>query len=148
MTGNPETQENRRFPASGTPGTRGTPDFDNAGRNERPAPEAADLTAACEARSDTLAGAFDAPDVLADRAAVAAEAPGTVAPPGIPPADAMVEALAEAMAANPAHRITNRETAMAYFRGMARNRLAMANDPMRRGLLLGTMKGGGHDQRR
>jgi hypothetical protein len=48
----------------------------------------------------------------------------------------MVKALAEAMAANPAHRITDRDKAMAYFRSMARRRLAATNDRLARGLLV------------
>jgi hypothetical protein len=39
----------------------------------------ATMRAACEARTPALAGAFDASDVLADRVAVAAEAPGSPA---------------------------------------------------------------------
>lgn len=39
------------------------------------------------------------------------------------PTEAEVEALAEALAANPAHRITDRDIAMRYFRATARNRL-------------------------
>ena len=98
------------------------------------APDLAALAAACEARGPVLAGAFDAPDVAADHAAVAAEAPVPVI--ADPPADAIVQALAEAMAANPAHRATNRETAMACFRAEARRRLAATNDPVARGLLV------------
>jgi hypothetical protein len=41
--------------------------------------------------------------------------------------DDLVEQMAEAMAANPVYRITNRETAMEYFRALARNRLVAAN---------------------
>jgi hypothetical protein len=37
--------------------------------------------------------------------------------------DREVERMAEAMAANPIYRITNRETAMAYFRANALTRL-------------------------
>jgi hypothetical protein len=39
------------------------------------------------------------------------------------PLDREVERMAEAMAANPVYRITNRETAMAYFRANALTRL-------------------------
>jgi hypothetical protein len=46
--------------------------------------------------------------------------------PTVPVAD-LVEQMAEAMAANPVYRITNLETAMEYFRGVARNRLAAAS---------------------
>ena len=53
------------------------------------------------------------------------------------PLAVMVEAMAEAMAANPVYRITNREKAMDYFRGVARNRLAATEDPLARGLMLG-----------
>jgi hypothetical protein len=49
----------------------------------------------------------------------------------------MVEALAEALARTPGQRITDPVKAMEYFRSEARRRLAMTNDPMARGLLLG-----------
>jgi hypothetical protein len=48
------------------------------------------------------------------------------------PTEAEVEALAEAMISNPIYRITNRETAMAYFRANALTRLSAPNDPMAR----------------
>ncbi len=88
-----------------------------------------------------LAGAYSAPDVLADRAAIAAEVEGTMPSPLPPPVD-IVEALAQALAnraeATPGVRfIGGREAAMPYFRGQARNRLSSTNDPMARGLLLG-----------
>jgi hypothetical protein len=57
--------------------------------------------------------------------------------PVIPLTD-LVERMAEAMAANPVYRITNREAAMAYFRANALTRLSATNDPMARGLLLGS----------
>ena len=106
-----------------------------------PAPVFAELAGACETRTAALAGAYDAPDALDDRAAIAAEVPGTVASPSIPAAD-MVGALALALAdraeASGAVRFNGgREAAMHYFRGQARNRLAATNDPMARGLLLG-----------
>jgi hypothetical protein len=44
----------------------------------------------------------------------------------LPCAD-LVEQMAEAMAANPVYRITDKEAAMAYFRGVPRNRLAAAS---------------------
>lgn len=98
-------------------------------------PDLAALRAACEVRSEALAGAFDAPDIAADHAAVAAEAPDAVAPPFIPPAD-MVEALAEAMAApRPWQRVTDLDKARTYFVAQARRRLA-ALDPLARGLLV------------
>jgi hypothetical protein len=78
-------------------------------------------------------------DVAADRVAVAADVwtPDRPAPhPTNPPAD-MVEALAEALARTPGQRITDPVKAMEYFRSEARRRLAMTNDPMARGLLLG-----------
>jgi hypothetical protein len=46
-----------------------------------------------------------------------------MAPPAIPVAD-LVDRMAEAMAVNPVYRITDMEAAMAYFRGVASNRLA------------------------
>ncbi|HUY05082.1 MAG TPA: hypothetical protein VMV33_17530 [Rhodocyclaceae bacterium] len=98
-------------------------DFSENVASEAAPPVLAALRAAYTARATASIGAFDAADVLADRAAVAAEALGTAMPTSIPPAD-LVDALAEAMAANPVHRITNHEEAMRYFRGMARNRLA------------------------
>jgi hypothetical protein len=67
-----------------------------------------------------------------------------------PDAD-MVAMMAEAMAANPAHRITDHGKAMHYFRAQAIRRLALTNDPMVRGLLLGWEQhsqragGGGRD---
>jgi hypothetical protein len=48
-----QAEETGHFPATGTRRTRGTRDFDNAGRNERSAPDAA-LAAACEARRDAI----------------------------------------------------------------------------------------------
>jgi hypothetical protein len=53
------------------------------------------------------------------------------------PDDEWVEAMAEALAANPVHRITNRETAMPYFRGRALAMLDAIPDPYARGLMLG-----------
>jgi hypothetical protein len=47
-----------------------------------------------------------------------------------------VEAMADALAANP-YTITNRDTAMPYFRGRALAMLAATPDPYARGLLLG-----------
>jgi hypothetical protein len=64
------------------------------------------------------AGFYDAADVRADRAAVAADAPVLV----IAPLAGMLEALAEAMA---------------YFRSEAHRRLSLTNHPLARGLLLG-----------
>jgi hypothetical protein len=83
-----------------------------------------------------LAGACCAPDVLADRAAIAAEVPGRTAAPSIPPAD-MVERLAVAMAVpRPWQRIEGDPApALAYFRGQARRRLD-ALDGLARGLLV------------
>lgn len=70
------------------------------------------LASACEARAEALAGAFDRPDVQADRAAIAAEELSAVPPPvSAPPAD-MVEALAEAVAWQPGQRITDPVKAM------------------------------------
>jgi hypothetical protein len=46
--------------------------------------------------------------------------------PTISAAD-LVGQMAEAMAANPVYRITNRGAAMAYFRGVALNRLAASS---------------------
>lgn len=145
VTGSPETQDNRHFPASVTRGTSGTRENDDAGRNERPATEAADLTAACEARAEALAGAHADIDVRADRAAIAAEEPSGT-PPRVtaPPAD-MVEALAQALSRQPGHQITDPVKAMEYFRSEARRRLALTNDPMARGLLLGAER---HRKRR
>ena len=83
-----------------------------------------------------LAGAYAAPDVLADRQAIAAEPPARPAAPSIPPTD-LVERLAAALAApRPWQRIEGDPArAMAYFRGMARNRLDRL-DPVARGLLV------------
>jgi hypothetical protein len=58
-----------------------------------------------------------------------AAAPASVRSPTTSLADA-VEAMADEMAANPVHRITNRETAMEYFRGVAMNRLIAINDTL------------------
>lgn len=75
---------------------------------------------------------------LADRATIEAEPllyhPALAAEP-LPD---IVEALAQSMAANPAHRITDHNTAMQYFRAQARRRLSTTNDPVVRGLLLGS----------
>ncbi len=73
----------------------------------------------------SLAGAYSAPDGLADREAIAAEEPGRVAPPSTPPAD-LVERLAAAMAApRPWQRVAGDPApALAYFMGQARRRLA------------------------
>jgi hypothetical protein len=49
----------------------------------------------------------------------------------------IVEALAEAMAAKPGQRITDRAKAIAYFRSEARRRLTATNDPLARGFLVG-----------
>jgi hypothetical protein len=56
------------------------------------------------------------------------------------PLDDHVEMLAEAMFAN-------RETAMAYLRGVAHKRLSATNDPMARGLLLGWERHWAHSGR-
>jgi hypothetical protein len=79
-------------------------------------------------------------EVLA-RLAAANDAP-PVTPPaantmqGLPDAE-WVDAMAEALAANSIHTITNRDTAMPYFRGRALAMLAATPDPYARGLLLG-----------
>lgn len=84
-----------------------------------------------------LAGAYSAPDVLPDRAAIAAEVPGRVVAPSIPPTDAGVERLAAALAApRPWQRIEGDPApALAYFQGQARRRLDRL-DPLARGLLV------------
>jgi hypothetical protein len=76
------------------------------------------------------------PDVQADRRAIAADAwPGAHPAPAPPPAD-MEERLAAALAApRPWQRITDETKALAYFRGMARNRLAPL-DGLARGLMV------------
>ena len=77
-----------------------------------------------------------------------AEAAATVA---CEPTEAEVEALAAALAdraeATPGVGfVGGRETAMAYFRGQARNRLGATSDPMARGLMLGfERRRGGRD---
>ncbi len=83
-----------------------------------------------------MSGIAEASDVLADREAIAAEEPGRVAPPSIPPAD-LVERLALAMAApKPWQRIEGDPApALAYFQGQARRRLDRL-DPLARGLLV------------
>jgi len=131
-----KTEEIRGFPEAVTRVTRVTPKNSNAG--------------GVEAAAARLSGFRSAPDVLADRQAIAAEAPDRVVPPSIPPAD-MVEALAAALAdraeATPGVGfVGGRETAMAYFRGQARNRLGATSDPMARGLMLGfERRRGGRD---
>jgi hypothetical protein len=64
------------------------------------------------------------------RALLDAEAPEPVP---MPATEEQVEALARALLAradaNPAARIGNRDAALAYFRGMAQNRLAATNNP-------------------
>ena len=56
------------------------------------------------------------------------------------PTEADVDAFAEALAANPAHQITDHNTAMRYFRAQVRHRLATTKDPMVRGILLSDAK--------
>ena len=77
-----------------------------------------------------------AADAQADRAAIAAEAPGPVVPPSDPPAD-LVERLAQAMAApRPWQRVVGDPApAIAYFRGQARRRLERL-DGLAAGLLV------------
>ena len=64
--------------------------------------------------------------------------PAPVAPAmRLPDRPDMVEALAAALAARPTHQITDPERATAYFAADARRRLAVADDPFARGLMLG-----------
>jgi hypothetical protein len=75
----------------------------------------------------------DEPDAPADDP----PPPATTPLPVIPLAE-QVEAMAQAMMANPVHHgITNREKAMEYFRANALTRLCATSDPLARGLLLG-----------
>ena len=100
-----------------------------------PLAEAADLAAA---RATVLAGAYSDPDVQADRAAIAADAwPDDARPAATDPPSDLVERLAQAMAApRPWQRIEGDPApALAYFRGMARNRLDRL-DGLARGLLV------------
>jgi hypothetical protein len=115
------------------------------------------LRAFCDARAADLAGAYDAPDVLADRQAIAAEEllppaeaadrAAIEAEPLLPadrrvaePAADMVEELAQAMAtlmlASPIYSGTTAEAALRYCRSQARRRLDLLPDPLARGLLL------------
>lgn len=55
---------------------------------------------------------------------------------GLPDAE-WVEAMAEALAANPVNRITDRAKALLYYRGRALAMLDATPDPLARGLLLG-----------
>ncbi len=55
---------------------------------------------------------------------------------GLPDAE-WVDAMAEALAANPVYTIANRESAMVYFRGRALAMLDATPDPYARGLMLG-----------
>lgn len=82
------------------------------------------------------ADACSAPDVLADRDAIAAEGVTSDQTPTTPPAD-LVERLAAAMAApRPWQRIEGDPApALAYFRGQVR-RLLERLDPVARGLLV------------
>ena len=80
-----------------------------------------------------LAGAYSAPDVAADRQAIAADVWPRARPAPAQPPDDLVERLA---AARPWQRIEGDPArAMAYFRGMARNRLDRL-EPVARGLLV------------
>jgi hypothetical protein len=94
----------------------------------------ADLVAACEARAEALAGAFNDPDVQADRASVAAEELFSVPSVAIAPPAGQVEALADAMAWQSG--IGDLEKAHPQFTDAARRRLALTNDPMARGLVV------------
>jgi hypothetical protein len=96
-----------------------------------------------------LVGAFDDPDVAAERKAIAADRwpPERLSPaPTEPPAE-LVERLADALAARPGHRITNRDQAMPYFRAEVRRRLTLTNDPLARGLLAGAVAADGKQLR-
>jgi hypothetical protein len=83
-----------------------------------------------------LGGIAETLDVAADRAAIAAEGPGTAAQPSTPPA-ALVERLAVALAApRPWQRVVGDSApALAYFRHQARRRLD-GLDGLARGLLV------------
>ena len=93
------------------------------------------LRDACTARAAALAGAYSDPEVLADRVAIEAEAPGRVVPT-TPPA-ALVERLAAAMASpRPWQRVVgDAAPALAYFKAEARRRLTPL-DGLARGLLV------------
>ncbi len=123
---------------SGAAGTIGNPANDPAPLPQSPAADAdlAAMRAACEARAAALTRAYDDPEAQADRTAIAAEAQSLAPPPSSPVTD-IVERLAQAMAApRPWQRIEGDPApALAYFRGMARNRLAPL-DPQARGLLV------------
>jgi hypothetical protein len=101
---------------------------------------AGDVKALIEAEgAAALAGFSDAPDVAADRAAIAADR-WTADRPAPAPTEtpaALVERLAEALARTRGHRITHPAKAHQYLLAEARRRLALTNDPLVRGLLLG-----------
>ena len=116
-----QPEEIRHFPAPVSRVSRVSPENDNAGGNEAAA---------------LLCGIAEAPDVQADRAAIAAEGLNEPFTPSVPPAD-LVERLAAAMAApRPWQRIEGDPApALAYCRGEARRRLDRL-DGLARGLLV------------
>jgi hypothetical protein len=124
-----QPEEIRHFPAPVSPVSRVSPENDNAGRDE--------AAGAAPIAAEAPPGFYDAPDVQADRAAIAAEEPGRVSLRPTPPPAELVKRLALAMAApKPWQHIEGDPAlAMAYFRGMARNRLAPL-DGLARGLLV------------
>ncbi len=81
-----------------------------------------------------LAGAYAAPDVLADRQAIAEEPPARPVPPSAPPPE-LVERLAAALAVDRPWQRSTGPAAAGYWRSQARRRLDRL-DPAARGLLV------------
>ena len=95
-----------------------------------------DLSAGQDLPAEALAGIAEAPDVLLDRAAIAAEGLNEAFTPSVPPPD-LVERLAAAMAAPRPwqHVVGDPAPALSYYQGEARRRLERL-DETARGLLV------------
>ena len=131
-----KTEAIGQFPTLPHPGTPGTPCPQPRGSSAEPG-KTAEVCGVHGRGTPGTPGTPSFDDVGEDgRAEPANDTMPAVLPAAIAAPD-IVEALAEAMAANPAHRITGRERAMSYFRAEARRRLTLTDDPMVRGLLLG-----------
>lgn len=133
-----KTKESCGFRGCVAPVARVAPELGNAGESaetipaSHPAQTTTGLTAIHADRETRAAppfGAYSDPHEVAGPAASSTALADQSAH--------MVERLAQAMAATPGNIVTDRDKAMPYFRGMAKNRLAGLNSDMARGLLLG-----------
>jgi len=120
-------EENRQFQGVVTPVTRVSRDLSNAGEDSGfiPANDPTSLIATTETDDEPL------PLRLVQ---------------GLSDAE-WLDGMVEALAANSVDRFTNQETAKAYFREVALNKLATTDDPLARGLLLGFERYGPSAQR-